>query len=657
MPFGGHLQRRRPAYVPALVAWVALAVAVSGVAVYAVQADGYQAHTAELNDGGIWVTSNRDGSYGRINKPIGELDGTVFSRIDSNLDIVQDGSSVVGIDLSEGIVVPLDPAQMQAPDGEEAAIPGTPAVGMAGGSLAVLDTASGRLWATREDPAVGLPTVMSLADQTEPVATVGDDAALAVALDGTVYAVSAAEDQLLTLAQQGDTGFAEATADELSGEPFSDAIAVTAVGAVPVVLDAASGRLSVVGGAEARVPKGSVLQQPGPSASAVLVGARDALLSVDLATGETTTIADGVAGDPASPVRLGDCRYGAWAGGTGAVVTACGEASRAAPLALDSQTSDLVFRINRGQIVLNDRDSGHVWDIDSDQPTRLDNWDAFNLESKEKDDDEDDEPGGPGRPAATQGQEGQPRRPSGPHHDPAPARQRHRALRPPPGDPLGERRQRRRRRSSRSAPTARPCRSPCPTTRRVPRASSTSSTTAASRCRPTPPCASRSPVQARPTPSRGCAWASSRGCGPSPPAARSTSPCSPTGATPRTATRSSTVAAARGGRTAGCRRAGHRAPAPCASSRPRQGGAAQVEYDVTDGLGDAGHRDPRLPGAGAQGHRGRAPTCRAGRDRRRDRQADHDHPARQRPARFRPPDPGRRADARRRGRQRARAPT
>ena len=41
--------------------------------------------------------------------------------------------------------------------------------------------------------------------------------------------------------------------------------------------------------------------------------------------------------------------------------------------------------------MLNDRDSGHVWDIDSDQPTRLDNWDAFNLESKEKDDDEDDD--------------------------------------------------------------------------------------------------------------------------------------------------------------------------------------------------------------------------------------------------------------------------
>ena len=387
VPFGGHLQRRRAA----LASWVALAVAVSGVAAYAVQADGYQAHTTELNDGGIWVTSNRDGSYGRINKPIGELDGTVFSsRLDSNLDIVQDGSSVVGVNLSEGIVVPLDPAQMRAPNGEEASIPGSPAVGMAGGSLAVLDTASGRLWVTREDPTAGLPAMSSLAEQAEPFATVGEDAVLAVALDGTVYAVSAAEDQLLTLVQQGDTGFAEASIDELPGDGFSDAVAVTTVGAVPVVLDAARGRLSVVGGAEAQVPQGSVLQQPGPSASSVLVGARDALLSVDLATGEVTTLADDVGGDPANPVRLGECRYGAWAGGTGAVVTACGD-EQPEPQALDALTSTLVFRTNRGQIVLNDRDTGRVWDVDSDQPTRLDNWDAFDLESEDKDDDEDDD--------------------------------------------------------------------------------------------------------------------------------------------------------------------------------------------------------------------------------------------------------------------------
>ena len=386
VPFGEHLQRRRAA----LVSWLALAVAVGGVVTYAVQADGYRAHRADLNDGGIWVTSKRDGSYGRINKPIGELDGTVFSSPDSNLDIVQDGDSVVGINLSDGVVVPLDPAQMKVPDGEEAAIPGSPVVGMAGGSLAVLDASTGDLWAAREDPEVGVPSVASLADQTDPLAEVGEDAAMAVALDGTVLAASATEDRLLTVRQQGDTGFLEATTQDLPGDAVSDAIALTAVGAVPVVLDAASGRLLVVGGAEAEVPPGSVLQQAGPSASAVLVGARDALLSVDLATGKVTTVTGEVAGDPAAPVRLGDCVYGAWSGGTGAVVTACG-GDPAAPQALASTTGGLVFRTNRGQIVLNDRETGRVWDIDSDKPTRLDNWDAFNLESEDEEEDDDDD--------------------------------------------------------------------------------------------------------------------------------------------------------------------------------------------------------------------------------------------------------------------------
>ncbi len=387
MPFGGQLQRRRAA----LASWAALAVAVGGVVTYAVQADGYQAHKADLNDGGIWVTSSKDGSYGRINKPIGELDGTVFSNLDSNLDVVQDGSSVVGVNLSDGVVVPLDPAQMRVANDEEAAIPGSPVVEMAGGSVAVLDAVSGKLWAVREDPAVGTPPVGPLANQSDPVATVGEDAALAVSLDGTVYAVSSATDTLLTLPQRGDSGFGTPATDDLPGERFSDAIAVTAVGAVPVVLDSATGRLAVIGGAEADVPEGSVLQQPGPSASTVLVGARDALLSVDLATGEVTTLSSDdtqIAGEPANPVRLGDCRYGAWSGGTGFVVTVCGDGQGTA-LRLDAQTTDLVFRTNRGQIVLNDRSSGNVWDVDSDKPTQLDNWDAFHLTSDEKDDDDD----------------------------------------------------------------------------------------------------------------------------------------------------------------------------------------------------------------------------------------------------------------------------
>jgi hypothetical protein len=386
-----------------VASWLALAVAVAGVVTYAVQAEGYQAHKPELNDGGIWVTSNHDGSYGRINKPIGQLDGTLFSRIDSHLDVVQDGSSVVGVNLSDGVVLSIDPALMATPDGAEAPIPGSPAVEMAGGSLAVLDTSSGRLWAVREDPAVGVPQVSGLADQGDPLATAGADAALAVAVDGTVFAASSATGTLVTLHQSGVRGYARPHSARLPGDPFSDALSLTAVGATPVVLDSASGRLVVLGGTgdaggsgdiEATVPEGSVLQQPGPSADAVLVSARDGLLSVDLATGKVSAIASGVGGNPARPVRLGSCVYGAWAGGTGAVVTACGAgrpSPQAPPQSLGTEATDLVFRTNRGQIVLNDPASGSVWDVDSDTPTRLDNWDAFNLRSRHHNDDQNDQ--------------------------------------------------------------------------------------------------------------------------------------------------------------------------------------------------------------------------------------------------------------------------
>ena len=311
---------------------------------------------------------------------------------------------------------------------------------------------------------------------------------MAVALDGTVLAASATEDRLLTLRQQGDTGFLEATTQDLPGDAVSDAIALTAVGAVPVVLDSASGRLLVVGGAEAEVPPGSVLQQPGPSASAVLVGARDALLSVDLATGKVTTVTGEVAGDPAAPVRLGDCVYGAWSGGTGAVVTACGgDRGRTPGPRLHDQRPRLPHqpRSDRPQ---RPRDRPRLGRrLRQADPSRQ--LGRLQPRVRGRGGGRRRRPAEPGRPPAAEGQEGQPRGAARPHHDPAPARQRHRSLRPAAGHPDGALQPTAPGRSSRSARTARPSRSPCRATPRGAPASSTSSTTDASPCPPTAPSA------------------------------------------------------------------------------------------------------------------------------------------------------------------------
>lgn len=384
MPFSEVVRRHRVAIASNL----ALAVAVVGVVVVAVQADGYKSHEADLNDGGIWVTNSRDGFYGRINKPIGQLDGAIFAELDTQLDVVQQGAAVIGVNLSSMAIAPIDPSTVEQPDGESATVPSAAQVQLAGGSLAVLDPGTGRIWAERVDPKLGEPLVGNLDAQSPPLATLGTSSALAVTEGGTLL-VASADDDSLTRIEPTDVGFGKPTTEKLGGD-FGEGISVTSVGDRVVVLDAESGALHIVGGPDLDVATTAVLQTPGPEASSVLLATEDRLLEIDLETGEESVVADGLSGRPTPPVRLGACQYGAWSGGLGAVATRCGTDE---PLTsqLGTESNDLVFRVNRGEILLNDRATGAVWNIDSDEPTRLDNWDAYKNRVTEEDENEEDE--------------------------------------------------------------------------------------------------------------------------------------------------------------------------------------------------------------------------------------------------------------------------
>lgn len=380
MDLGGDIRRRHigtalARHRVAIASYLALALAIGTVVTFAVSAQGFRAHQTRLNDGGIWVTDNADSGYGRINKPIGELDGVIFAGLSSNLDVSQDDSAVVGVNLSGGTITPLDPATMRAPEGASVPIPAAPAVQEQGSTLAVLDTAKGTVWSTRVDPVEGLPNLTPVSRTSKPLASAGKNAALAVSDGGTVWVLSAATGTLLSsVPATSPTGFGPIHTQKTGITAKS--LGLTTVGETPVVLDPASGALSVIGGAKAKVPAGSVLQQPGPDSSAVLVAASTALLSVDLSSGAVTTVAGQVRGRAAQPVRLGSCSYGAWSGGTGYVATRC-DGGDPIVAGLRKQTTDLVFRVNRGQILLNDRGDGAVWNIDKNQPERLDNWDAW----------------------------------------------------------------------------------------------------------------------------------------------------------------------------------------------------------------------------------------------------------------------------------------
>lgn len=387
MARAGFIRRHKAA----VASNAALVLAAGAVITYAVAADGYQAHEARLNDGGIWVVHGDRGTYGRINKPINQLDAVLFAEggSDRPLDVVQDGAAVAAIDRKSSTAQVIDPGTSKLDASGKISLPPSGDQQMAGGSLASVDSESGDLWAVQIDAQRGQPPLTSLDVQSEPLASVGQAAALAVTQSGTVVATSAEESAITYLARSG-AGFAEPRTEDLA-DRAANPTAVTAVGETAVTLDATTGALSVVGGGSASVPTDSVLQQPGPASDAVLVATPGSLLSVDLDSGATSIVDEGRSGTPTEPVRLGACSYAAWSGGLGAVSVQCGAAAPETS-GLGGDASNLAFRVNREQIVLNDNSSGAVWDLDEQTPEKIDNWNAFTMSRRvEKEDKQNEE--------------------------------------------------------------------------------------------------------------------------------------------------------------------------------------------------------------------------------------------------------------------------
>ncbi|WP_110182941.1 Ig-like domain-containing protein [Nocardioides solisilvae] len=385
----GFLRRHRAA----IASHTALVVAAGAVLAYAISADGYQSHRTELNDGGIWVTKSDKGYFGRLNKPINRLDGAVPLEQDADLDVHQDGASVVGVNGRAGRLVPLDPATLRANDGASASLAPGGTVAMVGGTLAAVDPETGSTWAVRYDEQTGAPLVAALDQQAEPLAKVGAGAAMTVTRGGAVVVVSAGKERVATWQPDpAQPDLQEPTTEELP-EAAGSPDAMTSVGEVAVTLDREGGTLWTTAGGAATVEPGALLQQPGPAADTVLVAHGAGLSEVDLGSGRVSTLVGDVSGTPTAPVRLGPCVFAAWSGGEGTLATACGdEAPQVQSLGARGTASDLVFRVNRGDIVLNDADSGTVWEVDTDRPLKIDNWEAFTDTKKvEKEQPEDEQ--------------------------------------------------------------------------------------------------------------------------------------------------------------------------------------------------------------------------------------------------------------------------
>ena len=387
----------KPRRVRILASVLVATLAASSLVYFAYLSKGYPPNKVDLNDAGIWVTNDKGGLFGRLNKSAASLDayfnpsGGVQAAY--ALDITQDQGTVLAWDRAGSKLTPVDVASAKLVTDNAVPLPATTILDMRGGTIAALDPVSGKIWASRYDTAsTAPPSLTDLNGSAKPIAQVspaegaqvkegGRFSAIVVDSSGAVHAADVTG-KSVTVPVKG-AGFGKAVTAKVSPRESVD---LTAVGDHVVFLDVIAGTLSVdeqKPTKRAELVAGSRAQVASVNADEVLVAAPKALYGFSISTPEAAPrlISDTGAGEPAAPVRVRnpvrsiDCVYAAWSGTPGSVVRGCGTA-KAEPLAVKNAGPVLarpVFRVNRSQVVVNDAANGQVYDLESLQ--RVDNWD------------------------------------------------------------------------------------------------------------------------------------------------------------------------------------------------------------------------------------------------------------------------------------------
>ncbi|GAA2105184.1 Ig-like domain-containing protein [Nocardioides furvisabuli] len=363
---------------------LSLAVVASSLVVLAVRADGTPISDVDLNDGSVWVTIE-DPAYqllGRLNPQVRELDLAIQAlsgdfdvhqrETSVLLDVKSGGRGVRQVDVAAGTA--LDPVPLSADT----------TVALGGDTIAMLDRETGEVWVRTTQTIQGFT-----ADQTPADLEAGRDAALAVGQDGTAYVVNR-EKRTLTTVTIDASGLAAAAEPVAVDARLSTDLEVTVVGTTPVVLDREAEVLVVPELEPVPVELGdstaAQVQQPGPQAAGVYVATRAGLLLADLGDGSVEQVRDGVDGPPAAPVVVDGYVHAAWAdpAADGYVRLGGSEPAHAEKIPGLKPLANLVFRVNRSVVVLNDTVTGVSWLVQEDGLPRVDNWDDVDPSKKKE---------------------------------------------------------------------------------------------------------------------------------------------------------------------------------------------------------------------------------------------------------------------------------
>lgn len=346
----------------------------------------------DLNDGGVWVTGEQHMRLGRLNHQIDLLDGSLASR-SNNIDVRQEGHQVFLLDRGTGVAQQVDPAAMVTTT--NITMPGEAAVELGGGTIALLDPGSGAMHVAPADAAAALAD-----EEREPAASLGPGAAIAVGKDGTAYGLAPGRGTLLRIPTDFDPETdspEESTVTEDGAELTTGEAQLTVVGeeAVGLLVAEDGGALMLRPG---RAPTdlswltdftGARLQAASAAGRDVLIAVRDGVVRVPLGRGKPQLDPVAVPGPPSQPVVVEGCGHIAWGPGSMTYRYDCGH-GEAQDVAIPKQAEQpqLVFRVNRDVVVLNDMRAGTVWLV-QEAMELVENWEDVTPPQRDTEDEED----------------------------------------------------------------------------------------------------------------------------------------------------------------------------------------------------------------------------------------------------------------------------
>lgn len=342
-----------------------------------------------LDDGTVWVTSLKDHKAARFNVKIKDANAAVTPKT-ARFDVAQSGEQTVLLDggRAQSIL-----ASTLGPHGSSEMKNSTTTF-MGGPTVAFLNTQSGNVWTGRSSDMDSIsPTTAS------PQMQLGTGGKVAVTHEGAVYGYRPGDGVVLKM--DGPNSPAR-TFKSLTDGRRSDADSFTVIGDTPVI--SVGRRLMWPGGSGTTKAIGRLTLQAAPTDDSqrgwAAASASNGIFTVDLHHGTTKDFITSGKAQAAQPVSTDGCVYGAWSQSSRNYVRLCSaeggegaadaKATEFSTLQSVSPTSQLVFRTNHRQVVLNDVSDGKVWNPNESPKAMRIQWrklQAKKVSTRERDQD------------------------------------------------------------------------------------------------------------------------------------------------------------------------------------------------------------------------------------------------------------------------------